>query len=105
VVLEAVLHDREAQSTHRQRRIITPGGEAQGMAGLLAEVLGLSRAAPRGKGVATEVGHGEPSARPFYRKWWFWTAVAVVIGAGVGTAIGVSQASGGATPYEFRFRF
>jgi hypothetical protein len=105
VVLEAVLHDREAQITHRHRRIITPGGDAQGMAGLLAEVLGLPRAASRDKGITTEVGHGRPSATPFYRRWWFWTAVAVVIGAGVGTAIGVSQASRGATPYEFRFRF
>jgi tetratricopeptide (TPR) repeat protein len=36
-----------------------------------------------------------PAARPLYRRWWLWTAVAgvVVVGAGVGLAIGLTRPS------------
>ena len=33
-----------------------------------------------------------PERKPFYKKWWFWTAVgAVVVGTGVGIGVGVSS--------------
>jgi tetratricopeptide (TPR) repeat protein len=32
---------------------------------------------------------------PFYKKWWFWTAVAGVVVVGTATGVGVAAASGG----------
>jgi iron complex outermembrane receptor protein len=36
-----------------------------------------------------------PAPRPLYRRWWLWTAVAgvVVVGAGVGLAVGLTRPS------------
>jgi iron complex outermembrane receptor protein len=40
-----------------------------------------------------------PARRPLYRRWWLWTAVAgvVVVGAGVGLAVGLTRPSSTAT--------
>lgn len=46
------------------------------------------------------------AARPFYRKWWFWTAVSAVVIAGTGTAIyfGTRDSSSGPSLPEIDLR-
>ncbi len=39
----------------------------------------------------------QPEPTPFYRRWWFWTAIGVV-GAGTATAIVLSRSSGAVRP-------
>lgn len=36
-----------------------------------------------------------PHAKPIYKKWWFWTAVGVVVAGGVATAVVLSTRSSG----------
>jgi hypothetical protein len=33
----------------------------------------------------------EPRGTPIYRRWWFWTGVAVVVGGGIATALAVGR--------------
>lgn len=58
--------------------------DAAGVAGRIGDaVLGLPRA-PEGDGGAPLVA-ARPEPQPFYSRWWFWTAAAVVV-AGAATA-------------------
>jgi len=45
---------------------------------------------PAAEGASVEIvpsERTEPTARPFYARWPFWTAVGAVVGAGVVTAV------------------
>jgi len=42
-----------------------------------------------------------PRAAPFYKRWWFWTAIGVVVtGVTVGSVLGARAARGSLAPGE-----
>jgi hypothetical protein len=58
-------------------------------------------AIPPGAGGGLDEEHRRDSSPQWYKTWWFWTAVgAVVVGASVGIAVGVSSGGNGSGPKE-----
>jgi tetratricopeptide (TPR) repeat protein len=57
---------------------------------------------PPGAGGGLEDEHHRNGGPKWYQTWWFWTAVgAVVVGASVGIAVGVSSGGNGSGPKDY----
>jgi tetratricopeptide (TPR) repeat protein len=60
-------------------------------------------ATPKPQPIAAPISTGTPERpTPIYKKWWLWTAVGiVVVGAAVGTGVGVALSNSGAPGSHF----
>ena len=116
---EARLYAPRAGATRALRRTLSGGAVERETAQLVAELLGpverrLVGGMPPSPPVAPpSTAPAEAASRPWYRRWWVWTTVGVVLaGAGAGVAVALSRGGPSASPpttptgpFDFQFTF